>query len=163
MVQWFRLWPFTAMHLGSNPSQGTTSVEPLWQVRVTWPWALSQHAHLPYPSMPSDPLPACSPAFSQHAPWPSPSMLPAFLPSCSPAFYHHAPWPSPSMLPSPFPVCSPVLSQHAPWPSPIMLPGPLPTAPSHGPVSCQSCSKEAPSPRGSLPATEALVGIFCAF
>ena len=79
-----------------NPALRNPSVEPLWQVRVTWPWALSQHAHLPYPSMPSDPLPACSPAFYHHAPWPSPSMLPSLLPACSLAFSHHAPWPSPN-------------------------------------------------------------------
>ena len=31
MVQWLRLWAFTAMHLGSNPSQGTKIPHPTRQ------------------------------------------------------------------------------------------------------------------------------------
>ena len=154
-----------------NPALRSPSAELLWQVRVTWPWALSQHAPLRSPRMHTCPIPACPLILSQHAPLssyhhapqPSPHMLPNLLPACSPVLYHHvpgplpacspafsqhAPRPSPSMLPGLLPACSLALSQHAPRPSPSMLPGPLPAAPSHGPVGCQEFFKGSPFSRG---------------
>ena len=139
-----------------NPALRSPSAELLWQVRVTWPWALSQHAPLRSPRMHTCPTPACPLILSQHAPQPSPSMLPSLVPPCS--------WPSPSMLPAfsqhalqSYTTMSPAFSQHAPRPSPSMLPGPLPAAPSHGPVGCQEFFKGGPFSRG-LPSSHRSIG-----